>query len=214
MHNNFVLTIVCGLPGTGKTVATKQIADDFNAVILREDSIRKDLFKTGSLEDVLKSSNPFQFDLEVVFDKKRHIPEKFQRLIWKQKELVYYVLFKKISRVLTGGSNIVLDATSYAKKLRKKMYKIMGNENRKVFLVECICPEEVLKKRFEIRGEKPGAVFRMLKEKFEDPLKDGKPILVYDTGMQTIKCYNFLEEDQEECEKLKETLGKLVLKFA
>jgi len=216
-----VLVIVCGLPGTGKTVTANQIADDIGATILRTDSIRKKLFKTGSLEDVLKSSNPFQFDLESIFDRQKVIPEKFQRLIWKQKELVYDKLFEKISKSLLKRLNIVLDATVYKKEFRKKIYDVVEKVNNKVFLVECICPESVLKKRFERRSGKPDKfsyvdkmeVFQKLKERFEDPFEDGKPILIYDSGMQKIEFHNFSKGDQNELEKLKESLEKLRSKF-
>jgi hypothetical protein len=216
-----MLVIVCGLPGTGKSVTAKQIASDIDGTILRTDSIRKEIFKQGSLEEALESSNPFQLDLESIFDRQKAIPEKFQRLIWKQKELVYDKLLKKVSELLLKGQNIVLDVTAYKKEARERIYEIAKKTNSKVFLVECVCDEEVLKKRFEKRSRRPDVfsyvdkmeVYQILKSKFEDPLKDGKPILVYDTGTQKVEAQNFSEEDREELEKLKESLEKLNLRY-
>jgi len=216
-----MLVIVCGLPGTGKSVTANQIAADIDATALRTDSIRKETFKPGTLEEALESSNPFQFDLESIFDKQKSIPEKFQRLIWKQKELVYDKLIKKISELLAKDLNIVLDVTAYRKDSREKIYEVAKKANKKIFLVECVCDEEILKKRFEKRSRRPDAfsyvdkmeVYQLLKSRFEDPLEDGKPILVYDTGKQKVESKNFSEENKEELEKLKESLEKLKLRF-
>jgi len=216
-----MLVIVCGLPGTGKSITANQIASDIDGIVLRTDSIRKETFKPGSLDDALKSSNPFHLDLESIFDRQESIPEKFQRLIWKQKELVYDKLLKQVSELLLKGSNIVLDITAYRKESRERIYETARKTNAKVFLVECVCDEEILKKRFEKRSRKPDAfsyvdkmeVYQLLKSRFEDPLEDGKPILVYDTGTQKVESKKFSEEDKEELEKLKESLEKLRLRF-
>jgi len=216
-----MIVIVCGLPGTGKSITANQIANDIDSPVLRTDSIRKEVFKPGTVEEALKSSNPFQFDLESIFDKEKSIPEKMQRLIWKQKELVYDKLLKKVSEVLAKNSSIVLDVTAYKKEARKRIYEIAKKSSTKVFLVECVCDEETLKKRFEKRARKPDAfsyvdkieIYNVLKSKFEDPAEDGKPILIYDTGTQRFGAKNFSDEDGEELEKLKDSLEKLRLRF-
>jgi predicted kinase len=216
-----MLVIVCGLPGTGKSITANQIANDIDATVLRTDSIRKDAFKQGTVEEALKSSNPFQLDLESIFDREKSIPEKMQRLIWKQKELVYDKLLKQVSEVLAKNLNIVLDVTAYKKDARKRIYEIVKKASTKVFLVECVCEEETLKKRFEKRARKPDVfsyvdkmeIYNILKSKFEDPREDGKPILIYDTGIQKFEVKNFSDEDEEELEKLKDSLEKLRLRF-
>jgi len=217
-----MLIVICGLPGTGKSVTARQIASDINAIILRTDSIRKEMFRRGNLGEVLKSSNPLQFDLESIFDRQRIIPKKFQRLIWKQKELVYDGLFKRVSKLLLKCLNLVLDATLYKKSLREKIYNIARGANSKVFLIECVCSEKAIRKRFKKRSKKPDRfsyvdkirIFQKMKERFEDPLDDKKPTIIYDTGRQKIKFYNFSNEDKEELEKLRGSLKKLILKFS
>lgn len=216
-----MLVIVCGLPGTGKSVTANQIASDIDATILRTDSIRKEMFKKSGLEEVLSSPNPFQFDLEFVFDRQKVIPEKFQRLIWRQKELVYDKLLEQISKLLQKGSNLVLDATVYNKEAREKIYEMVRKADAKVFLVECVCSEGELKKRFERRTRRPNGlsyvdkmeIYQTLKSIFQDPLKDGKPIIVYDTGRQKTESHNFSDEDKKELEKLEDSLEKIRLRY-
>jgi predicted kinase len=214
-----MLVIVCGLPGTGKSITANQIASDIDAKILRTDSIRNEVFKPGTVEEALKSSNPFQFDLESIFDKEKSIPEKMQRLIWKQKELVYEKLLKQVSDSLAKNLSIVLDVTAYKKEARKRIYEIAKKTGTKVFLVECVCDEETLKKRFGKRARRPDPfsyvdkmeIYNVLKSKFEDPKEDGEPILIYDTGTQKFEAKNFSGES--ELEKLKDSLEKLRLRF-
>jgi hypothetical protein len=216
-----MLVMICGLLGTGKSIAAKQIASDIDAQILRTDSIRKEMFRQGTAEEVEHSSNPLQFDLEFTFDKQKVIPEKYQRFIWRQKEMVYDKLFKQISEYLAKGLNVVLDATFYAKELRNTIYEIARKAKSKIFLVECVCSEENLKKRFMMRARKADdfsyvdkiEIYRLMKGKFEDPVQDAMPILVYDTGNHEIKSYNFSDQNKMELEKLKLSLEKLNLKF-
>ncbi len=216
-----MLVMICGLPGTGKSVAARQIASDIDAQILRTDSIRKEMFKQGSVEEVENSSNPLQFDLEFAFNKQKTIPEKYQRFIWRQKEMVYDKLFKLISEHLVKKMNVVLDATFYAKELRSKIYEIAGKFKSEIFLVECVCSEENLKKRFALRARKSNElsniekmeIYHILKRKFEDPAKDMLPILIYDSGEHDIKSFNFLDKDKMDLAKLKLSLEKLNLKF-
>jgi predicted kinase len=40
-----VLIIVCGLPGSGKTIVAKKIAENIGGVLLRTDAIRKEIYK-------------------------------------------------------------------------------------------------------------------------------------------------------------------------
>lgn len=216
-----MLVLVCGLPGTGKSVTANQIARDIDATILRTDAIRKENFKQGVLEEVLKSPNPFQFDLESIFDRQKVIPEKFQRLIWRQKEYVYDKLLEQITKILQRDLNLVLDATAYSKESREEIYEISRKTNTKIFLIECICSEDILKKRFERRSKKPHElsyvdkmeVYLTLKSRFEDPLKDGKPVVIYDTGSQKIESHNVSEEDKEFVNKLKRSLEKVRLRY-
>lgn len=45
------LTVVCGLPGVGKTTVARRIADDASADVLRTDAIRKELFEDPTYAD-------------------------------------------------------------------------------------------------------------------------------------------------------------------
>jgi len=114
-----MLIVVCGLPATGKSTLAKHLAADLGGEILRTDIIRRELFRDAPLEEVLESKDPMQYDLERIFDRQEVIPEKYQRMIWKQKEMVYDELLKRVERLLKKGVNVILDGTFYKRNLRE-----------------------------------------------------------------------------------------------
>ena len=91
-----MLIVICGLPVTGKSTLAKHLAIDLGGEVLRTDIIRRELFRDASLKEVLESKKPMRYDLERIFDRQKVIPEKYQRMIWKQKEIVYDELLKRV----------------------------------------------------------------------------------------------------------------------
>lgn len=73
-----MLIIVCGLPGTGKSTLAKHLSSDLGGEVLRTDIIRRELFKSATLEEVLKSNDPMRYDLERIFDRQKSIPEEYK----------------------------------------------------------------------------------------------------------------------------------------
>ena len=131
-----MLIIVCGLPGTGKSTVAKHLSSDLGGEILRTDIIRRELFKDASLEEVLKAEDPMQYDLERIFDRQRSIPDYYQRMIWKQKMMVYDELIRRAEALLLRRNNVILDGTFYKRSLRERIYAVSKRLNVPAYLIE------------------------------------------------------------------------------
>ena len=197
-----MLVIVCGLPSTGKSTVSKRIAADSGGKILRTDIIRRELFKEATLDEVLGSDDPLDYNLEKVFDAQDAIPDKYQEMIWQQKKLVYEELFQRIRKMLIEDTTVVLDGTFYERSLRERIYTIAKAASTSVYIVECTCPEEVVKARLEKRRLKADDasfadkmhVYLRVKAVYESPLLDSAkysvPLVVYDTDLRKFEVYN------------------------
>lgn len=49
--NRPTLTMLCGLPGSGKSTYAKQLSDETNAIICNSDAIRRELFGNENLQE-------------------------------------------------------------------------------------------------------------------------------------------------------------------
>jgi len=215
-----MLIVVCGLPGTGKSTLAKHFSSELGGEVLRTDLIRRELFKKAALEEVLKSNDPMQYDLERIFNKQESIPEKYQQMIWKQKEMVYDELMRRVEMLLKKGDNVILDGTFYRRRLREKIYSIAEKADVSVYLVECRCPEEVvevrLRKRRRISNEVSNVnkiqVYHTVKAAYESPISDSVPMIIYDTSTKKIETRNVDSED-EELGAIIRSIERLIQKF-
>jgi len=191
-----MLVLICGLPGSGKSISAKKIATFFRGTHLNTDIIRRKVLLQGSPE--LSAAHPDKYDLEYAFDRLLHIPPPIQELIWKQKEFVYERLFEETERELRV-KNVVLDATFFQKKNRQRAYRTARATGTDVYVIECQAATEVIKSRLARRkyGKRASnvatiEVFEEVKKKYEDPRQDGVPLLVYDTSSDTFRYFNVI----------------------
>mgnify|MGYP000008672952 CR=1 FL=1 len=216
-----MLIIVCGLPGTGKSTLAKWLSSDLKARVIRTDLVRRKLFKNASLEEVLKSEDPMQYDLERIFDRQENIPENYQKMIWKQKEMVYDELLRRVETLLEKGDNVILDGTFYKKRLREKIYSIAEKANVSAYLVECRCPEKTVENRLIKRRKIPKElsnvdkmqIYRTVKEAYESPASDPVPSVFFDTFLEKIETRNVKPKD-EDFHRVLRSIEKMIRKFS
>ena len=145
--NEKILFLVCGLPGTGKSVVARYIAKKTNSLLLNTDVIRKKLFKKPKYSEGEKGR---------VYD-----------MLFKLAEKALKGSRKKVSK------NVVLDGTFYRKILRERAKRLAEKVGSKFVLIEVVCSEEIAKQRLEKRaGEKSVSdadfcVYKKIKEQFE-----------------------------------------------
>jgi len=216
-----MLIIVCGLPGTGKSTLAKHLSSDLKGKVLRTDLIRRELFKNASLEEVLKSENPMRYDLERIFDKQESIPKEYQEMIWKQKEMVYDELLRRVEALLEKGNHVILDGTFYKRKLREKIYSIAEKANVPAYLIECQCPEKAVADRLIKRQKIPQElsnvnkmqIYRTVKKAYESPTSDTVPMIFFDTFLEKIETRNVKSGD-ENFRRILRSIERLIQRFS
>jgi len=216
-----MLIVICGLPGTGKSTLARHLSSDLGGKVLRTDLIRRELFKDASLEEVLKSEDPMKYDLERIFDRQREIPEKYQRMIWKQKEMVYNELLRRVEQLLEKKSDVILDGTFYRRKLRETIYLTAKKMGVPTYLIECKCPERAVKDRLERRREasnevsnvKKMQIYRTVKKAYESPSSDSVPTIVFDTFLEKTETRN-AELKDENLSRILKSIERFIQKFS
>jgi predicted kinase len=172
-----LIILFCGLPGVGKTSLANELAPLVNAVVLSTDKIRKDLL-----------SDPMYTKQE--------------------KELIYEVMLL-VARYLhnAAGVNCVLDATFNTEESRRTARKKLANvQLEQIYIVECICPEDIVISRLKSRkGDYSDAdidIYRKMKQVYE-PVKETERHIVIDTSQdpkinaEEIKTWILRKEEEQ-----------------
>ena len=170
------LLIACGLPSSGKSAATRLVAELTGYPILRTDLIRRELLKSEDVFDETAASN------------------------MEKRTIVYEEMFKYADKILRSSQGLVLDATFITQSLRKRAAEIAVRHNLSLIILETVCPEEVALKRIRTRTRESSesnalteqAYFnnkRLFEEVDLDDLKKSFPTLtithlVVDTGRE------------------------------
>jgi predicted kinase len=172
-----LIVLFCGLPGVGKTSLANEFAPLINAIVLSTDKIRKE-----------------------VISKPKYTKE--------EKRLIYDVMLL-VARYLhdAAGINCILDATfSTEKSRRTTIEKLVNVSSDQIYIVECICPEDVVITRLKARkGDYSDAdidIYRKMKQLYE-PVKEMEKHIVIDTSQdpkmnaEQIKTWIFRKAEQK-----------------
>jgi predicted kinase len=151
-----LIILFCGLPGVGKTRLANELAPLINAVVLSTDKIRKE-----------------------IIPKPTYTKE--------EKELIYDVMLL-VARYLhnEAGANCILDATFNTEESRRKAIKKLASVLlEQIYMVECVCPEDIVISRLKARkGDYSDAdidIYRKMKQLYE-PVKEKQRHIVADTS--------------------------------
>ena len=172
-----MIVLFCGLPGVGKTSLANELAPLINAIVLSTDKIRKE-----------------------VISKPTYTKE--------EKGLIYDVMLL-VARYLhdAAGINCILDATFNTEKSRRTaIEKLVNVSSDQIYIVECICPEDVVITRLKARkGDYSDAdidIYRKMKQLYE-PVKEMEKHIVIDTSQdpkmnaEQIKTWIFRKAEQK-----------------
>jgi predicted kinase len=172
-----LIVLFCGLPGVGKTSLANELAPLINAIVLSTDKIRKE-----------------------VISKPTYTKE--------EKRLIYDVMLL-VARYLhdAAGINCILDATFNTEKSRRTaIEKLVNVSSDQIYIVECICPEDVVITRLKARkGDYSDAdidIYRKMKQLYE-PVKEMEKHIVIDTSQdpkmnaEQIKTWIFSKAEQK-----------------
>ncbi len=111
-------------------------------------------------------------------DELRRKIDKNQDYSEQHKRSVYAVLMEKAEKILEQRKSVILDGTFFKRDLRQRAEKLARKHGESFFLVEVVCPENIVKRRIEDRyqagtdaSEADYKVYKMMKKQFED-IKD------------------------------------------
>ncbi len=179
------LILTAGLMGTGKSVLARGLAPLLGADVIRTDLVRKELLAIRPAE---------------------RRPDPFGQGIYSDEisRLTYDRALEIAGAELQKGRSVIIDASYKRRAERIRAAEAAKKWNADFFLIECVCPEGIIKERLDARqadGTDPSdgrwEIFLAQKADF-DPITEfpAETHLVVDTA-----------RDPEEC--LDEALGKI-----
>jgi aminoglycoside phosphotransferase family enzyme/predicted kinase len=149
------LILMAGLTGTGKSVRAKLIADYIGADIIVTDILRKEILNIAPTE--------------------RH-HEEFGKGIYSEEitRKTYERAHERASEKLRNGRSVIIDASYKSRIERQNASKEASRCGADFFILECICPEDIVRKRLDLRLSDTGEasdgrweIYMAQKESFE-----------------------------------------------
>jgi predicted kinase len=142
-NSHSIVSILVGLPGSGKTTWAKDLAAD-DTIILSSDEIRNELAEQGMGQ-------------KDVYDKTLN-------------ELVFKTLDERYIQAVAAGKNVILDATHLKRKYREKYIKSVAIWNAEI---QCVYFDVDYEKCYERNAQRervvPKEVIRKMYFEMEDP---------------------------------------------
>lgn len=166
-----LLFLVSGLSGTGKSTLARKISVDYHATQINTDVVRKEVAGIDQYEPHHDQFNKGLYDPKKIDDTYEHV-------------------MQRASTLLKKGENVVLDATFQKKTYREMARHSAEKHHAKLITVQCICPDEVVKKRLEDRLRKKSVsdgrweIYLSQKTTFE-PFTAEESCLMMDTSEQS-----------------------------
>lgn len=96
------------------------------------------------------------------------------RYTYEEKELVYNTTLLIARYLLRSGLRVVIDGTFYKRVVRVRAYRLAEETGKRLVIVECVCPDEVIRTRMRNRALREDIptdadyqVYLKIKEEFE-----------------------------------------------
>ncbi|VVB59090.1 Signal recognition particle 54 kDa protein [uncultured archaeon] len=163
-----LLFLVTGLTGTGKSTIARKIAVDYHAAQINTDVVRKEIAGIDKFEQHHDQFNTGLYDPKKIDD-------------------TYEKVMEQAAKFLKKKENVVLDATFQKKKYRDMMHHIAAKYHATLVRIQCVCPDDVVKKRLEDRLRKKSIsdgrweIYLQQKTTF-DPFSSEEDCLTMDTS--------------------------------
>jgi len=162
------LWVVCGMPASGKSTVSEELAGIFGIRTFNSDVIRKQMMRAESLD----FSNT-----------------QFENGIYSKgiTSLTYGRLLLLAQKEIEKGESVILDATFKAAHHRNEANLLAKDMDADIMCVECMMPENLLKKRLLRRKNNQSisdariSIYASLKKQFEplDEVNDAHHVIVY-----------------------------------
>jgi len=133
------LILMAGLMGTGKSVRARLIAHRVGADIIQTDVVRKEILNIEPTEQHYEA-----------FDKGIYSDEVTRKTYNRAIELA--------SEKLREGKSVIIDASYRSGDDRRKSFETAQRLHAAFFIIECVCPENIIKERLISRMSDGGEV--------------------------------------------------------
>jgi hypothetical protein len=127
------LILMAGLMGAGKSVLSRAIAPRLGAEILRTDVIRKEMLGISPSEHRLVDFGEGIYSDDI-------------------SKKVYEQALEEALKILAEGRSVIIDASHKKHAQRAKAFDAAGKVHADFYVVECVCAEEIIKQRLEVRA--------------------------------------------------------------
>ena len=151
------LIMACGMVGTGKSSVAEVLAAETGMAVIASDQVRKALAGFAPRER--------HYD---TYGGGLYSPEQSQN--------TYGEMFRLAKALLKEGQSVVLDATFKRREDREKALSLAIEARAKFWAVECVCPEQIVKKRLELREQEGTSPSDGRWEIYERDKKDYAPL--------------------------------------
>jgi hypothetical protein len=128
------LIMLCGIMGTGKSEVARHLGQELCAHVLRSDEVRKKLY---GLNTQSRDYSAYGYGL-------------YTR---EATENTYQALMDSAQKLLTEGGSVILDASFIRQHYREMGSDVANSRGVKCILLECVCPDEILEKRLQLRQD-------------------------------------------------------------
>jgi len=180
------LILFSGLMGTGKTALGRYLSQELGAELVRSDVVRKTLH---GLDPQAREASDYGQGLYTQ----------------KATQDTYQALAKQAAQKLNNGQSVMLDASFSRRTYRRQAYDVAQSMGVRFILVECVCPEEIIRKRLEHRQARESDASDGRNTLFEAQKADFEPINELDSHQHVII------NTADAMEKLGETAVETVL---
>lgn len=152
-----IVVVMAGLMGTGKSVLAGRIAPRLDAAVIRTDVLRKELL---SIETTERRYEPFG---EGIYR------DDISRLTYEE-------ALRRAVKLLEQGKSVIIDASYKRREERRKVFEAIQKARFGCYLIECVCPEEIVRERLVARAANPGEPSDGRWELYEKQRDDFDPI--------------------------------------
>jgi len=158
-----VLILMAGLMGTGKSVLAREIAPLVGGEIIRTDVLRKELHG---------------------LDERQHLYEDFGAGIYGDdvSRKTYGEARRRALAILSRGRSVVIDASFKRREERRLAMAEAARAGYETFVVECVCPDEVVKDRLDKRQAEAGDASDGRWELYAAQKEDFDPVTEVEAG--------------------------------
>jgi len=146
-----MIIVVMGLPGTGKSVVAAALGKRLRAPVVRTDMIRRALFRPVGLKRLRNLESKFLYDVQRA-NVGREITGEARQVMEAQKEVVYNALFLLVEELAGTGKDVVMDATFFRESYRARARAVARRLGQRIFFVQTVCPDEIVKARMSRRN--------------------------------------------------------------